>query len=1348
MSENTNTNSSSSSNWRETIAPILEGFVPKTASQENKKSLKVSLSNITPGKNSSSTDYRNSGDKITNDSNDGTFKDKINNDDHTSLTKGDILDTISTSKEYSSPFVSSLKEAGIGNSEIESLSSIHDSTDLAAMDNLVKLEKTRSHQTPVKPVLTSQDSQDFINIKKVAMKPEDILKTANSLSRRSSFNNNYHNNTQTPLKISSQQTNNAQGASSSSALPTPTSKSSSQTIGEVDLKSETGSTASITETDPSVVVVKENVKKIGKIGVCALDNKVLSKPCRRILNRLMEHGEFETIIFGDKVLFDEDVENWPTCDFLISFFSNGFPLDKAIDYVKLRNPYQINDLTMQKLLWDRRLVLKLLQVNDVPSPERLEISRDGGPQVDEDLKKKFAKKNMPTDFACKEPDWRMINDDILEVNGKRLEKPFVEKPVNGEDHNIYIYYHSSNGGGGRRLFRKIGNKASEFDADLNMIRTEGSFIYEKFMDADNCEDVKAYTVSPNFCHAETRKSPVVDGIVKRNTHGKEIRYITELTDEEKTMASKVCSSFEQTICGFDLLRAQGKSYVIDVNGFSFVKNNNEYYDKTASILREMFIAAKAKKTADKEKLLSLQNKTKSFPKAKGMIKNIIEDDAERKRLNITKSEVNLLELKQDETKNSSANLTEYLEKENKKEEEEKDQRWVFKGMVTVVRHGDRTPKQKHKYSFTSDIFISLLKGHKEEVIIRNVIDLEIALKALKIARDEHLEDLNKLTVLIDALSKKLNFPGTKIQLKPILNKSNEVEKVQFILKFFGEATHSAKYQAAELGEQMRLDFGLLNKSILEDNNIKIFSSSERRVLYTAQLWAAALYGGNYENEIFIRKDLLDDSNAAKELMDKVKKKLKPLLRIGQEAPSDFTWPTNMPQPYLVMKRVCELMRYNKTIMDYHFQNNTPEELTSYQDKWCCAEDSKLFKERWDKLFAEFTTVEKVDPSKISELYDTMKFDALHNRAFLEKIFYPGEHGTIDDNIMDQELVSNSLVDKYPINLLAKNNFKVSSSDKPILNASLTPPGALIDMASKSRSVSVGSASNSVNVAATNSSKLPSTPPNFATNNGMSATPTGGSNNKPKGSVGSLGWVLEGKKNDKNSDSVFSDKDYSHLRELFKLSKVLFDFICPQEYGITDNEKLDIGLLTSLPLAKQILNDIDSMKTEKNPQCVAYFTKESHIYTLLNILYESGLSMKIARNALPELDYLSQINFELYERIDKATGEKTHSIRLKLSPGCQTQDPLDVQLDDRHYISCSPKISLTSHLDAAVFEDILRKKFSRVKLPDMFTAVNITSPSLSYKGYKVKEVTQNKFSLLSPSATAEEDEEEETEHSKH
>ncbi|KAI1450334.1 histidine phosphatase superfamily-domain-containing protein [Annulohypoxylon stygium] len=1234
---------------------------------------------------------------------------------------------------------------------------------------------------------------------------------------------------------------------------------------------------------------KEEVKPApwGIIGVCALDSKARSKPSRNILNRLIANREFDVIVFGDKTILDEEVENWPICDYLISFYSDGFPLEKAIAYVKARKPFCVNDVPMQKVLWDRRLCLRILDQIEVPTPKRVEVNRDGGPAI---LTSDVAKHIKDVTGIALEPSGpenyriprkvELLDDgDILSVDGTLLKKPFVEKPTSGEDHNIIIYFPQSAGGGARKLFRKIGNKSSEFIKDLIIPRAitepEGSFIYEKFMQVDNAEDVKAYTVGPHYCHAETRKSPVVDGIVRRNTHGKEIRYVTALCPEEKEIASKIANTFGQRVCGFDLLRAGGKSYVIDVNGWSFVKDNETYYDHCASILKDIFVKEKIRRGGPTPPIPSptisdigdplakalLQNKekesqtstrhpsqTKFIPSTTGTLSP--EENAESKDEQSAgvpappKSDSGVAGIAAG-LRNSIISPIAYLAGSSasnsvpttapptlpatpstaaEKVDEQAEQptppppppkhSWKLKGMVSVIRHADRTPKQKYKFTFHTQPFIDLLKGHQEEVLLIGEPALASVLDAVESAIKAGEEDRNKLRSLRNVLVKKGGWAGTKVQIKPMFRKKKTAEmsaestpkvtegvkmetevkdislkekpgnsnqdqsptiqpskaedgqreldtsealvsdnelqprnpprrqdsmsgvtmskftaadnsfvldKLQLIVKWGGEPTHSARYQAQELAQNMRNDYLLLNRAILDQ--VHVFSSSERRVTASAQIWAASFIDKNEipEDFITIRKDLLDDSNAAKDEMDKVKKKLKGLLRKGNERPSQFAWPEGMPEPAEVQTRVVQLMNFHRRVMHYNYSKlqsgavnslnaiNSPNSdkthgegsstsiasslsqanaINSIQTRWCCGEDAELFRERWEKLFAEFCDHEKVDPSKISELYDTMKFDALHNRQFLEWVFTPPKHMLEDEfgitinregkaspkESEDGAKTADSKSDKSQV-LSSSPDDKVDKSDR-------------VDRAERADKSEAQKAVKRI----------------FRRRSWM----------KHPHEVDRPAEYFHLPKGN-NQTKAKTDECFEPLRELYQLAKVLFDFICPQEYGISDSEKLEIGLLTSLPLLKEIVQDLEEMQASDDAKSFFYFTKESHIYTLLNCILEGGIETKINRRTIPELDYLSQICFELYESetkgaVDAPSADQptfNYSIRITISPGCHIFDPLDIQLDSKHCIGCAPRRSLTPHADWKKVIETLRDKFHQVKLPKTFLAVNLS-----------------------------------------
>ena len=115
---------------------------------------------------------------------------------------------------------------------------------------------------------------------------------------------------------------------------------------------------------------------------------------KEILSRIDEFEYITTTIFPEDIIlnvinikinfpissfnlfiFDSQspVEEWPRCDCLIAFHSKGFPLEKTIEYAKLRKPYIINNLEAQFDIQDRRQVYKILEDKGIEIPRYVKI---------------------------------------------------------------------------------------------------------------------------------------------------------------------------------------------------------------------------------------------------------------------------------------------------------------------------------------------------------------------------------------------------------------------------------------------------------------------------------------------------------------------------------------------------------------------------------------------------------------------------------------------------------------------------------------------------------------------------------------------------------------------------------------------------------------------------------------------------------------------------------------------------------------------------------------------------------------------------------------------------------------
>ncbi|XP_062418911.1 inositol hexakisphosphate and diphosphoinositol-pentakisphosphate kinase 1 isoform X6 [Pungitius pungitius] len=702
------------------------------------------------------------------------------------------------------------------------------------------------------------------------------------------------------------------------------------------------------------------------VGICAMMKKSKSKPMTEILERLCKFDYIDMVIFPEEVILEEPVEKWPLCDCLISFHSKGFPLDKAVEYAKLRNPLLINDLNMQYFIQDRREVYRILQEEGIDLPRYAVLNRDP---------------DKPEECNLVEA------EDHVEVNGEVFPKPFVEKPVCAEDHNVYIYYPTSAGGGSQRLFRKIGSRSSVYSPETN-VRKTGSYIYEEFMPTDGT-DVKVYTVGPDYAHAEARKSPALDGKVERDSEGKEIRYPVMLTAMEKLVARKVCLAFKQTVCGFDLLRANGHSYVCDVNGFSFVKNSMKYYDDCAKVLGNMVMRELAPQFHIPWSIPLEAEDIPIVPTTSGT----------------------MMELR---------------------------------CVIAIIRHGDRTPKQKMKMEVRHPLFFELFEkygGYKSGKLklkkpkqLQEVLDIaRLLLAELGQHNDCEIEEkkskLEQLKTVLE-MESSLNvtqyghFSGInrKVQLTYLRNgqpkASSEEEDCKkdgpsllLVLKWGGELTPAGRVQAEELGRAFRCMYpggqgdyagfpgcGLLRLHSTYRHDLKIYASDEGRVQMTAAAFAKGLLALEGElTPILVQmvksanmNGLLDsDSDSLTDCQQKVKARLHEIMQKGQEfteedyrklAPTDSPSLVNsmkvIQDPVQTCDKVYALIQSLNSQIRKRLENPKSADLQLYH-----SETLELMLQRWSKLERDFRMKNgRYDISKIPDIYDCVKYDSQHNAS--------------------------------------------------------------------------------------------------------------------------------------------------------------------------------------------------------------------------------------------------------------------------------------------------------------------------------------------------------------------------------
>jgi len=158
--------------------------------------------------------------------------------------------------------------------------------------------------------------------------------------------------------------------------------------------------------------------------VAILSKKFKSKGLPLLFEKLVERQpKIKVILLTDEQILEEDVETWPKCDAFMFFYANGFPMKKACRYIEKYQPYLVNKVNFTKIARNRDTLFKDIEsIPEVFIPKSITCNRTENPLV-----------------TVSENGNQLV---ISNEDGSKeiINRPFVEKGLGVEEHDVRIYY--------------------------------------------------------------------------------------------------------------------------------------------------------------------------------------------------------------------------------------------------------------------------------------------------------------------------------------------------------------------------------------------------------------------------------------------------------------------------------------------------------------------------------------------------------------------------------------------------------------------------------------------------------------------------------------------------------------------------------------------------------------------------------------------------------------------------------------------------------------------------------------------------------------------------------------------